>query len=136
MSAFFLTYVWHYPSVVPLCFPHFLQDSASKVVLEKKSWPACLRGQASLLSDGPSSGSCVPLDTKLTLPRSPSTPMWKGRVYYRGEKPLLPIPFSLAASGSSYPTAALVFLNSQVFCALFFHLLQSYKKCQIYLGHY
>lgn len=97
---------------------------------------ACLRGQASLLSDGPSSGSCVPLDMKLTLPRSLSTPMWKGRVYYRGGKPLLPIPFSLAASGSSYPTAALVSLNSQLFCALFFLLLQSYKKCQIYLGHY
>ena len=93
-----------------------------------------MTGQASLLSDGPSSGPCVPLDTELTLPKSPSTPTWKGRVYSGGGKPLLPVPFSLAASGSSHPTAALVSPSSHSFVHYFFFFFRVIRSVRYTLG--
>ena len=64
----------------------------------------------------------------------PSTPTWKGRVYSGGGKPLLPVPFSLAASGSSHPTAALLSPSSHSFVHYFFFCFRVIRSVRYTLG--
>lgn len=61
-------YAWHYPSVVPTLASLPSRQCLRGGAVEEAGWPAWVRGEASLLSDGPSSGSCVPLTWTLLFP--------------------------------------------------------------------